>query len=316
MTVRSCWISCIVAMTLPLAAWTPAAGQSGIAVEALELSIWPEYDQPSVLVIYRIQLVPAAGLPAPVSFRIPAAAGSPNAVAERQPDGRLSTIPYERRVEGDWAFLDFTASRPHVQIEYYDPRLERDGDLRRYAFEWSSSYAVGPLTLSVQQPTTASNLATTPAASRRAASSDGLTYHEIDLPGAAPDTPVEVTVQYEKTTDRLSVEARSGASNDWPPEPDERATSIGRWIAIGGIAAVVLASIALLYRLRGTATTTQAASAGPGRSAEPARPAAAGRVPDAAPGDPVKAAFCTRCGARAEPEDRFCHACGTALSGR
>ena len=41
-----------------------ASAQTEVAVQALTIELWPEYDQPSVLVILRATLDPAVPLPA------------------------------------------------------------------------------------------------------------------------------------------------------------------------------------------------------------------------------------------------------------
>jgi hypothetical protein len=81
---------CLVGMTAGLSAFTVLA-QDDVSFSKLEIDLWPEYDRPEVLVIYRISLDPAASLPADLTLRIPVDA-QVNAVAARQADGGLFNI--------------------------------------------------------------------------------------------------------------------------------------------------------------------------------------------------------------------------------
>lgn len=103
----------------------PAFSQSATRLSNLVVDLWPEYDRPSVLVIYHATLAAETNLPTELTFRIPAAAGEPNAVAVRQPDGQLFSVDYETQISGEWELITFTATLPEIQLEYYDPGLIR-----------------------------------------------------------------------------------------------------------------------------------------------------------------------------------------------
>ena len=49
--------------------------QNDITFAGLEIDLWPEYDRPDMLVIYRITLDNSVKLPAQLTLRIPAAVG-------------------------------------------------------------------------------------------------------------------------------------------------------------------------------------------------------------------------------------------------
>ena len=49
-----------------------ALAQSPVPLEILNIALWPEYDQPEVLIIYRGQIAEDVPLPAQVSFDLPA----------------------------------------------------------------------------------------------------------------------------------------------------------------------------------------------------------------------------------------------------
>jgi hypothetical protein len=127
-----------------------AQAQEEISLSSLQVQIWPEYDNPAVLVIYQFTLSPTTTFPALVSIRIPAAAGKPYAVAIRQVDGSLYTTDYTREVSGEWANINITTNSSEVQVEYYDPQLTKNESSRHFQYEWPGDYAVSQFTIQVQ----------------------------------------------------------------------------------------------------------------------------------------------------------------------
>jgi hypothetical protein len=292
------------------AAHTPQA----VVLSSLEIDLWPEYDRPGVLVIYRATIAPGVDLPGLVELRIPAAAGAPNAVAERRADGRLVSLTYGREVEGEgeWAKLTFTASFPVVQIEYYDPRHERDGAERSFTFTYAGDHQVGGISFSVQQPDLAQELSTIPASTRVAVGADGLTYHSLALPGIDAGEIVELQVAYEKISDQLSVETMVRAAPSAPASaPATGAGPSPVVVAVAVALVVVAAAIGLLLVLRRSPRASAEPQLSPGAGAHGPRPA--GRSSAAAEEPPRTAAFCTACGVAAGSGDRFCHGCGAPL---
>ena len=120
----------ILSVFLPLG----VRAQTPLTLDSVQVQIWPEYDKPSVLVIYQMTLPATTPLPATVSVRIPTAAGDPNAVAVHQVDGSLINVDKTRQVSGDWATISFTTTGPEIQLEYYDPTLEINGSARHFQY--------------------------------------------------------------------------------------------------------------------------------------------------------------------------------------
>lgn len=154
-----------------------ARAQESLRFETMQIDLWPEYDQPAMLVIYRARLTADIQLPVEVGIRIPAAVGDPNAVAVRQDGGQLFNAEYTRVAEGDWATIFFSARFREIQIEYYDPLIERQGDTRQYQFVWPGDYPIDNLRILVQQPTGAENVTTFPRLSSITQDAFGLSYY-------------------------------------------------------------------------------------------------------------------------------------------
>src|SRR5574337_228779 len=94
-------------LTIPLSA--DAQGQVKLA--GLEVQLWPEYDQPSMLLIYDFTLTESIGLPVNVAIRIPKDANL-LAVASQTADGGLVNAEYEGpTTSGDWQIVDRKSTR-------------------------------------------------------------------------------------------------------------------------------------------------------------------------------------------------------------
>lgn len=288
----------------------PVQAQGAITFSALEVDLWPEYDRPSVLVIYRITLASTVSLPVDLSLRIPAVSGDPHAVAVRQLDGGLFSVAYDRQVVGEWAEISFTATMPEVQIEYYDPRLTIQEEARQFEFTWPGDYTVDAMTVQIQQPIGASDLRTTPGLGSGIAGQDGLVYYNSQVGAMPADQTFIITVNYNKSGSGLSAENLvvqpsapvEGSSTDWRGQ----LMSFLPWgLAILGI--VLIVGGGLWYWQSGK------------RQEERPQPRRRRRVSSdspemrAAPSTTGGEVYCHQCGRRAGPGDRFCRACGTKL---
>ena len=112
---------CLTILTVPVLAQDaqPVPGESPTLAE-LQIALWPEYDQPGVLVIYRGLFAPDTTLPAPVEIRIPASVGQPTAVAYVDDSGQRFNQQYTTRIENDQLVVSFELPTLGFQLEYYD----------------------------------------------------------------------------------------------------------------------------------------------------------------------------------------------------
>lgn len=292
----------VVALTLMIPG---RASAQGAPFERLEVSLWPEYDRPAVLVIYRVTLPASFPLPGTVRVRIPASAGQPNAVAEAEPSGNLVMAPYERAIDGDWAVLTISARSARLQVEYYD-ELQRDGSARSYRFEWPGDHAVSSFLVDVQEPADTVNMRTVPPSPGGMPGVDGLMHHNLDLGAVAAGEERVINLDYTRGSDALSADLAAPP----PPRPVPEAAADGSdddaaagWyrIAIGMLAAGLAGAVAYwLLFLRGRAGSSPRGQGGAG-----ARPKT-GKVRGGA-------RFCTSCGSPVDAGDRFCHSCGGKL---
>ncbi len=276
-----------------IAAATPVLAQAPARIAQVEVALWPEYDRPEVLVIYRVELAPSTPLPATLEISIPVGAGEPNAVAQMS-GGSLVTIPYERAVEGAVARIRIETTQRQVQIEYYDPGLARDGTRREFTFRWPAEYAVEQLNVAIQEPPDSSAFVINPPVTETTRGAEGLLYDWIRFGPVAAGQATNVSFGYDAAGDQLTVESlqptSSGraAATATPGSGGDGASL--PWLVIVGVGLLLVGVVA------GTIELTRRM----GRRT----------------GSPEGGAFCTRCGAPVLSTNRFCGRCGHRLEAR
>jgi hypothetical protein len=276
--------------------------QEILEIKQIQVDIWPEYDRPEVLVIYRISLAEGTVLPAGMSLRIPTQAAKPYNLAMRDMGGMLYNLDYTLRLEGEWIWVDFETPSTEIQLEYYDPRIRKDKLQRNFDFTWQESYYITAMTVKVQQPAHSQTMKITPDMGSGNLGQDGLTYFTSMFNEVESDQLVEVEISYEKSEDTLSTQLIPVL----PSEPVSRQTT-GRttvppelmWLLVGGAALAAAAGFFWYSLARRTA---------------PAAPPPDGAEQEIAPAvNAAPQAYCHRCGKRVETGDTFCRSCGANL---
>ncbi|MFN2145401.1 MAG: hypothetical protein ACK2T7_08600 [Anaerolineales bacterium] len=192
--------------------------QSDLLVDTAQIQLWPEYDQPSMLVIYTLELSDSQPLPADVTVRIPAGVGDPMAVAVLESTG-LVTRQYTRNVDGEWAEITLEADFPVIQIEYYDPALSQANPQRSYDFTWNADFAVDNFIFSVKQPVNAVDFSVIPSLGIGQTDSDGLLTYSASFGSLAANQTFDVSISYTKNDSTLATESialGSGTSTSQP----------------------------------------------------------------------------------------------------
>ncbi len=305
------WLGWLMALVWAGLSWWSAAAVQRLP--AVQVALWPEYDRPGVLVMYDLHLPADTPLPAEVPLRLPARVRAPSAVAVRTPDGRLLNAEY--RIEADsqstaWRVVVVTATEQIVHVEYYDPGLEIDGAARRFVYRWPGSWEVGTLTIEVQHPRTGVALTISPEPARVETRSDSLRYYLLEFTGVKAGQPVQVEVTYQNPTGELTMPPEQ------MPAPGAGATAaplsepVQPWapkapLVLALLGGLLLALAAWLYRRGGGRAPAYPARPprGAGRSRPAGPPVATGEV-----------RYCSQCGTRARPGDRYCRRCGAPLN--
>ena len=236
----------------------PAAAQEGLGFKSLRVGLWPEYDQPSLLVIYWGELADNASYPATVSLRIPARAGAPHVVAAQTAlDVPVNEVPYENTEDGDWRVITFEVSGPRFQLEYYDT-LSFDGAARTGSYEWPGDYAVDLLLFEFQQPPHSSELVLNPELpGSQINDQDGLLYYSGDFGPLSVGEKMTFSLGYSRDANDLTLNllnalgpsgdgTSSTSSNSFETNPQDSADS--------DLNLLFTAVVAVVFFLLGAAT--------------------------------------------------------------
>jgi zinc-ribbon domain len=278
-----------------------------LTLPSAEVDLWPEYDHPDMLVIYHLTLPSSVSLPYEMTVRIPST-GNLNAVAARQLDNTLLNIPSTTQVEGNWLLVKFSATTLDVQVEYYDPGLQKNGANRHFVYNWPGDYAVNSLVIQVQQPVDATDMQISPSLGQSQTGSDGLTYYTAEEGAMKVGQSFTITIDYKKPNDNLSgptVQVQSSAPLTATPTSRFSWTTLLPW-ALGVLGVLLIVGGGAWYWMTG-------------REKNDSAPRRARRKPTASETRVVTTdsdggfVYCHNCGKRANPGDRFCRTCGTAL---
>ncbi|HEY9088989.1 MAG TPA: zinc ribbon domain-containing protein [Anaerolineaceae bacterium] len=295
----------LVSLSLP----SSAAAQSSVEFETVQIAIWPEYDRPDVLVMYYITLADSVMLPAEVSFWIPKAAGSPHAVAMKDVDGALVTLNYTTAQDGDWTRLTFTTPTPDIQIEYYDPRLNKSDGSRSFEYTWPGKNRVNNLLVQVQQPLTATGIQFDHNLGSGVVNpTDGLTYYQTNVGAVQAGTEMRFSMTYQKPDDALSASQQQVQSSEPITTETQGRENFSEWVPW-----IIAGAAGLLLMLGGVAYYWQS-----GRRPQPTRARHGGsRRPEETAETSAQegSVYCSQCGKRAAQGDVFCRTCGTRLRG-
>lgn len=276
-----------------------AQTQPNIRLDSAEIRLLPEFNQPSVLVIYEIDLDPSLSVPQDLIVSVPLDAQILN-VVNFTPEDRPLELPYQETRIGNWKDLLLSPSHHRIRIEYKDPNLVRQGNSRFYEFRWLSVYPVSALSVVVRQPLGASQINSeiplTPIEDRF----EGDAYYSADFGAIPPGELMTFSFSYTKTIGELAYPALIVK----PAKPIDE-TTLGRtpspesvilWLIVASLAMGVTFGLYYWWIRTNVADQSERIHQGVGLM------------------NPEKqTSFCHECGMRSNPGDSFCSNCGTEL---
>lgn len=299
------WLLSLI-LLLPFLLAGQVLAQTPVTFTSLKIDIRPEYDRPSVLVIYDIELPPSA-LGSQISLRIPESAGAPFALAYGPGDGSLFDLQYTRQVSGEWAFIDFSPPMAFIRLEFYDPDILMDSSSRSFNYVWPGDYAINELTVMIMQPWSATGMKISPGQWESRVDSDGLTIFRSVIGPIPQGEEIELKLSYQKSTNDLTTEHLIIQASESIPEPAGTSFDWQKFIpwVLGILGAAMLGGGLFWYWHTGRQEKPVARNRHSRTSSTPSE--ASALVGD------IQSAYCHQCGNRTSPSDLFCRACGTRL---
>ncbi len=283
---------------------TPSQSETAasvLRVNHLRLSIWPEYDDPRVLVMFRGEMGPADAFPARVSLPIPKGAEIIGA-GMISSQNELLLHPYRLEEDDDRDRLELNLPVPRFFLEFYYDPLGVDPS-KQFTYTFVAPYPVERLEVDVQRPLKARDFTTTPPPMQHLADENGFLHFLYVYTDLEPGATQALSIAYTRRDAAPSVAKRQTAAEARAAPRSPLQTTL---LALGllAVVAVLLGSGTFLWttrkRRRGGAPSLQP-SVTPRTGPEASRPEAS------APN------FCPHCGVQCQPTYRFCAACGHAL---
>ena len=294
----------ILAIVLFLLQPARAYAQSAVGFDSLDISVWPEYDTPTVLVINKISLTQQTTLPAEVTLRMPAGVGKIYTVAVGTTAETVSDsgVDYKFTPGTDFATVTIKAAARFIQVEYYDPGLTKNANQRNYRYEWLGDYKVNNFRFEFRQPLQSSKLSIEPALTNTILDNDGFQFSEFKTTALEVGKKQAFIVKYQRDTDSPStffLKVQSSTPLDQNISGQSTWTTYLPW-ALGGLGLALLLVAGYIYWSSGRNNRASSAS----RKRHP------GQGSSIDPTDDGQQVYCAQCGKRAKPGDRFCRACG------
>lgn len=282
-------------LMLSLALVSPAFAQETPRIANLYISVWPEYDQPGVLVQYQgdlAQVQPSAQL-RDISFLVPKGAGV-TAACGIESDGNHTSETWKESDAGNgFTRVTYALSQPQFHVEYYYNPLAGT-TAKTMDFVYKASTGADSAKVDIQHPLKATNFALTPDGAASHKGEDGFTYHTYEYTQVAADQTLATRIAYTKTDPAPSVSREQTTVAQTPTAT----ASEGINPNIVVLASVLLGALALtgFFMMRRRVPTDLATT--------PAAAMPSGRRVSLG-------GFCSECGKALDPEDIFCTRCGT-----
>lgn len=303
-------------LLITVVCWVALAGlaqaQESPTLASLEISLWPEYDRPEVLVIYRGELDADVSLPALVEIAVPARVGEPTAMAYVDENDQRLNQQYTTRVEGDLLVVSFELTTRRFQLEYYDALPTGEAGERTYAFAYTADYPTTALNMEFQVPPTAQGFLLSPPADAVVEGGGDLTYHLVQAGTLAAGDTLEWTLAYVKDNSYLTAASLEPVATSIPEAP-AAGGGIGNstvWIFLVSFIALIGVGVTGYW----LGHRTQAAPQGIRPAPKPKKRRGSGRGERIGPlASGGTARFCHKCGVELRSDSDFCHECGTRV---
>ncbi len=266
-------IPTLVALFLLFAA--PARAQTetnGLA--QVQIDLWPDLDQPSVLVLITAELPEGTPLPSTVEFKLPV---EPSAVASVTSAGDMLNTPFSTESDAGVTTVTVESSESTVRVEYYFP-YQKTGNQVQFEYRWFGGPAVDDLFILFREPFGATAVTTESQFENVGPLSDEQPNHRWQVGSVAADQSLSATFGYTAAANVPLVN---------PPAAQDATPDISLIIlaALGGI----FVGAGAMWFWQNQRTAMQ-----PRKRASRAKPSG----------------YCHKCGSRLKSGDAFCRQCG------
>lgn len=257
---------------------------------SLNVEIWPEYDDPRVLVIYAGRMEPSVSIPADFTLVIPREA-QVHMAGYVDADGVHRQLPFETRPRDDGlSEIYYPLPTPDFYVEFYYEAFPA-GEERRFSYPLVPPGDVEKLTVSVQQPLRAEGFLVSPFTLRVVDDDKGFLYHVIEMDTVVTaGAPMPIAVSYRKQDQDPSIAAAPAGAGP-PASGGKFMTNALALVAVLLVGAAAFALFVTSDRRDTDDYLAEIRHRARGQGHGPGR-------------------YCPECGEPTAPTDRYCGSCG------
>ncbi len=297
----------------------PAVASAGtLEASSSRLAVWPEYDDPRVLVIMEADLTEETELPATASFNIPKGAEIGMA-CEVDGGGGHACKAYKLEDKGDYQTLSYQVeTQKKLFVEYYYEAFPATPGERQFQLDYRPAFPTANLEIEVQEPARSTGFAVEPDFAPGETDSNGLQYFNKQVSSPVVEEVLPVEISYSKPDAEPSVKASTqtggGGGLGGAASTATSRNSLITIAAVIGFAALFFMG----YRtFRPQPVGGGSRRGGRGRNqnvvrSSPAKPAG-GRK--SGKDRSSRGAFCIHCGSQIPAQAKFCSECGSERDG-
>jgi len=293
------------------------ASASSLEASSSRLAIWPEYDDPRVLVIMEADLTDETELPATASFNIPKGAEIGMA-CEVDGGGGHACKAYKLEDKGDYQTLSYQVeTQKKVFVEYYYEAFPATPGERQFQVDYRPGFPTANLQIEVQEPARSTGFAVEPDFAPGETDSNGLQYFNKQVSSPVVDEVLPVKISYSKPDAEPSVKASTQTDGGSLGGAASSATSRNSLITIAAV--IVFGALFFMgYRtFRPQPVGGGSRRGGRGRNANVVRSSPAKQEGGRKSGKDrsSRGAFCIHCGSQIPAQANFCSECGSERDG-
>ncbi|MBE9536415.1 MAG: hypothetical protein IMF07_04480 [Proteobacteria bacterium] len=247
-------ITLILRLLLLLLVFSNCAAAADMEIGRMRVAIWPEYDDPGVLVIYDGRFVDDGNFPAETSFFLPQGAIISDACS-LSPKGQHFCQLFKQENIGDMEEIRLKLPYPNFYLSFHIDPFEGDGSARDLLYKVRTNHRIRKLEIDIQEPLRAEGFVLTPEA-HKLEEAKGFRHYRyyMNKPKKGADIPFKI--KYRKDDKRPSVNIKyspmsmSGGEDGMSRSPHEERGDFVKLLYILAAAGLSLVLVLLWFVFR------------------------------------------------------------------
>lgn len=292
----------IIATMVVASATLSFAQEKTISISKLGISLWPEYDNNQVLVIYRGNVSGDVQLPVEIQLNILPGSTDPH-VASVTLTGEHIHDPFEVKVDDKGTYVSFMLKERDFHLEYYFNPFTPGVNDKIFKYSYTTYYPIINFSYEVQQPVAAFDFQTTPISFQEFTDDMGITHSQVSAGSLAAGETKHVSVSYFRSGLETSLQRL---------EKSEKSTDVYTIISTGVL--ILLVGI-MIYSYIGNSAKkrSKVQRAGAKRKKHTAHTKTNEPSEKLVFRSDRKPNFCSNCGEKVDYDAVYCGSCGTQV---